>query len=88
MKTYKKLLISLVTFSLFLLPCFNSNFSSLAFASHAKTIKTHQVEQVVYITRTGSKFHRAGCRYLRRSSIKIDRSDAEKYYTPCSICNP
>ena len=44
---------------------------------------------IVYITRTGTKFHRAGCRYLRHSAIPIRRSDAiAQGYEPCSVCRP
>lgn len=47
------------------------------------------IEQVVYITRTGAKFHRAGCRYLSRSETAISRSEAvAEGYAPCSVCNP
>jgi hypothetical protein len=43
----------------------------------------------VHITRTGKKYHRAGCQYLSRSDIPIDLNDAKaKGYTPCSRCNP
>ena len=43
----------------------------------------------VYITRTGAKYHGAGCSYLRRSSIPISLKDAvQRGYTPCSRCNP
>jgi hypothetical protein len=42
----------------------------------------------VYITRTGSKYHRAGCRYLAQSSIPISLSAASARYGPCSVCNP
>lgn len=46
-------------------------------------------EYTVYITRTGSKYHRDGCRYLSRSKIAITKSDAiSEGYTPCSVCNP
>lgn len=48
---------------------------------------THTV--TVYITRTGNKYHRAGCRYLRQSKIAISLSSAKSNgYTPCSVCNP
>lgn len=41
----------------------------------------------VYITQSGKKYHRAGCRYLARSSIPIALSDAlARSYTPCSVC--
>ena len=42
----------------------------------------------VYITRTGSKYHRDGCRYLRSSKISIALPDAKRQYSPCSVCNP
>jgi hypothetical protein len=45
--------------------------------------------QTVYITRTGSKYHTAGCRYLRRSSISVDLKTAlSQGYGPCSVCRP
>ena len=46
-------------------------------------------EEVVYITKSGKKYHRAGCKYLKSSQIKISKKEAiKKGYTPCSICNP
>jgi competence protein ComEC len=43
----------------------------------------------VYITSSGTKYHRLGCRYLSSSCIAISRSDAiVKGYTPCSTCSP
>lgn len=43
----------------------------------------------VYITRTGSKYHANGCRYLSRSKIPISKSSARaRGYTPCSVCHP
>lgn len=42
----------------------------------------------VYITKTGSKYHRIGCPYLKDSSIAIDLSEAQKRYGPCSKCSP
>jgi endonuclease YncB( thermonuclease family) len=45
-------------------------------------------EETVYVTRTGSKYHRSGCRYLRSSAIPMSLSRAKESYSPCSICNP
>lgn len=42
----------------------------------------------VYVTRTGKKYHSAGCRYLRKSCIPMDLEDAQYSYSPCSKCNP
>lgn len=46
-------------------------------------------QTIVYITKTGTKYHRAGCKYLDKSAISITRGEAtKKGYTPCSVCNP
>lgn len=43
----------------------------------------------VYITKTGKKYHRDGCRYLSQSKIPISLSNAQNQgYGPCSVCNP
>jgi len=45
--------------------------------------------QTVYITKSGTKYHSSGCRYLSQSKIAIDLSDAVNGgYSPCSVCNP
>jgi micrococcal nuclease len=46
------------------------------------------VEITVYVTRTGSKYHRAGCRYLAKSCIPMSLKEAKTRYGPCSVCNP
>jgi phosphatidylserine/phosphatidylglycerophosphate/cardiolipin synthase-like enzyme len=44
---------------------------------------------IVYITKSGKKYHREGCSSLSKSCIPISRKDAEaRGYTPCSRCNP
>jgi hypothetical protein len=46
-------------------------------------------EVTVYVTRTGAKYHRAGCQYLRRSMIPVSLSEAKaEGYEPCSVCHP
>lgn len=45
-------------------------------------------ETTVYVTRTGAKYHRDGCRYLSRSRIPMSLSDAKLSYSACSICRP
>lgn len=54
----------------------------------APVTKKATQEQTVYITRTGSKYHRSGCRYLSKSMIPISLSEASANYGPCSVCNP
>ena len=46
-------------------------------------------DQIVYITKTGAKYHTGHCRYLKRSKIPIKFKDAVAAgYTPCKVCNP
>ena len=43
----------------------------------------------VYITRTGKKYHRGQCSYLRKSKIPIMLKEAKAQgYGPCSRCSP
>jgi hypothetical protein len=45
--------------------------------------------QTVYITRTGRKYHREECRYLRYSSYAISLSEAiNRDYGACLVCRP
>ncbi|MBQ7129188.1 MAG: hypothetical protein IJO19_04300 [Clostridia bacterium] len=44
---------------------------------------------VVYITEKGTKYHKKGCSYLRKSCIEANLDEAvADGYTPCSRCNP
>ena len=45
-------------------------------------------EIIVYITKTGSKYHSGGCRYLSKSKIAISLQNAKSSYGACSVCNP
>ena len=53
-----------------------------------KTVKKAREERTVYITRTGAKYHRGSCRYLRQSKIPMKLSLARLNYGPCSVCRP
>lgn len=45
-------------------------------------------DTTVYVTKTGEKYHRDGCQYLRKSKISIKLTEAKKLYSPCSRCRP
>ena len=45
-------------------------------------------ENQVYVTRTGKKYHRDGCRSLSRSKIAISLAEAQQKYGSCGRCNP
>ncbi len=68
----------------------SSNNSSAAVqqAPAQQTTQSNNQTATVYITRTGKKYHAAGCRYLSKSQIPISLDEAKKSYEPCSVCNP
>ena len=45
-------------------------------------------EAVVYVTRTGTKYHRAECPHLSRSRIQMSLREARLRYEPCATCRP
>jgi hypothetical protein len=45
--------------------------------------------QTVYFTKTGSKYHRGTCHYLKHSKYESTVEKARKSgYTACSVCKP
>lgn len=49
----------------------------------------HQsLAQTVYVTKTGKKYHRESCQYLRQSKIEMKLEQAKVLYDPCSVCKP
>lgn len=47
------------------------------------------VGTTVYITNTGNKYHRAGCRYLKKSQQSISKNNAvTQGYEACKVCKP
>lgn len=67
--------------------------SGAAVSSSSTTVSnsdsSNNDDTTVYITKTGEKYHRDGCRYLSQSKIPISKSDAiSQGYDACSVCNP
>jgi len=51
--------------------------------------KQEKKDVYVYITKTGKKYHRGNCRYLKKSKIKISLKDAcKRGLAPCKVCKP
>lgn len=52
------------------------------------TPDTQPQGNTVYITESGHKYHKDGCRYLSKSRIPIALEDAQAQgYSPCSRCH-
>lgn len=47
------------------------------------------ITDTVYVTPSGNKFHRRNCVYMKgKELIALPRTEAEKNYAPCKVCNP
>jgi hypothetical protein len=58
-------------------------------AAAANLADPQRNEVTVYVTDTGTKYHRAGCVHLRRSSHSLSLSEAKRRgYEPCKVCKP
>lgn len=74
-------------FTLFFCLLFSS-FTQVA-TSHTAYEKISTKEQIVYITKTGKKYHKSSCGHLRKSKIAIEKSKAKELgYTACGTCKP
>jgi len=50
--------------------------------------QTSNATDTVYVTKSGAKYHKAGCRHLT-APIAVSRQEAIKNnYTPCAVCKP
>lgn len=70
-------------------PTAGSTAEALAFARDQERypdLQPRTPSVTVYVTRTGSKYHAAGCRYLRSSSMPISLEAARARYSACSVC--
>lgn len=53
----------------------------------APSTQNPEQNKVVYVTKSGSKYHNQGCQHLRKSSVATTLTKAKNQgYTPCSKC--
>ena len=63
--------------------------AAAAGATSSQTDAGDGSDPTVYTTKTGGKYHREGCKYLRKSKIPISLSEAKAQgLEPCSKCHP
>lgn len=43
---------------------------------------------LVYVTKSGSRYHKKGCSHLSEPNRGISKEEAKKDYLPCKSCNP
>lgn len=53
------------------------------------TSSTSNLEEVVYITKKGNKYHKKNCYIIKNHEvIEMPKEQAEQLYEPCKICYP
>lgn len=62
--------------------------TSRAAANSLKRARPTDADPIVYVTKSGKKYHRDGCLSLSKSRIPISLSDAKERYGPCLNCHP
>lgn len=65
--------------------------ATILFTITSYSIASAQPDTSVYVTKHGRKYHRVGCREIKRSVgiLKMSISDAKaKGLTPCKVCKP
>jgi len=97
---YNILAIAFVIISLILAFCYNTNKSVPVAVSVTPIISepetkpkayavTDNISSTVYVTPSGKKFHKEGCRYIKNKKLtEYTRNEALEKYDPCSVCNP
>jgi hypothetical protein len=51
-------------------------------------LHSQSADNIVYITKSGTKYHQGNCRYLKSSKIETDCSALSAKYSACSVCRP
>ena len=65
------------------------NSSSMSDGNQTDSAPSGDAAIEVHITKTGEKYHRAGCSSLSKSDIPVTLEEAKaRGYTPCKRCNP
>lgn len=92
----KKLLIPLLILSVILLvSCASEIVQNGGVVEHSAPMPTEDIdeaysdEDIVYITKSGTKFHREDCKHLSKSKIPISLEQAlQQGLEPCKVCKP
>jgi len=92
----KILMLLLIIVILMLVSCASDIVRSGGVVEHSTPEPTADVDEaydadeiIVYITKSGTKYHREDCCHLKKSKIPISLEQAkERGLEPCSVCNP
>lgn len=62
--------------------------SSNTYTSYERFKEKVEQDEIVYITNTGSNYHREGCSYLKSKNAITKKKAQNQGYTACSRCRP
>lgn len=63
--------------------------SETSVKAEENTLTDSKAGNTVYLTKSGTKFHREGCKSLAKSKIPISYEDATaRGFEPCTLCKP
>jgi hypothetical protein len=65
-----------------------ADFPSIILATLNPALEKATAETMVYVTKSGTKYHRAGCRALAKSSTPIPLGQVAGRYEACAVCDP
>ncbi len=54
----------------------------------ARSVHEGKPDEIVYVTRSGTRYHLETCKHLARSAIPVKLKDAAERYLPCVLCRP
>ena len=66
----------------------NEKYIPCPYCFEETTNTSNGITEIVYITNTGSKYHRDGCSYLKSKKSITKEKAQEQGYTACGRCNP
>ena len=69
-------------------PCFYCSELSNTYSSWDAYKEEREKTEIVYVTDTGSKYHRSGCSYLKSKNAITKDKAINQGYSACSRCNP
>lgn len=86
---YRILLIVLMTFLLSGIGLTTNALGDNQRTAGARVTQLASDKDTVYTMGTGAKYHKAGCRYLKKKKVKMTRAAAKKAgFTACKVCKP
>ena len=92
----KRLLAPVLILSIFFLAsCASAIVQNGGVVEHGKPIpaanldEAYSNEHIVYVTKSGTKYHQEDCRHLSKSKIPISLEQAlQQGFEPCDVCKP